>query len=257
MTTLALVSSFLDETLRHSEIPDYDRALNGLQLGNAGDLHRVAAAVDCSLETVRQAIAARADLLIVHHGMFWSGLQPLVDVSYERLRLAMANDLAVYSSHLPLDYHQELGNNVLLARRLDLALDSRFGRYQSLELGVSGPADLPTAELEARIRAFAEPLGTRVVGTPHTTDRRTRRWAILTGAGASTETLREAATRNVDTLIVGEGPHHTAVDAQERGMVVIYAGHYATETLGVQAVAAELERTFGLPWTFLHAPTGL
>ena len=93
--------------------------------------------------------------------------------------------------------------------------------------------------------------------TPVAAERRTRRWGLCTGAGASSDTLREAAERGIDTLVVGEGPHHTAVDAMERDIAVIYAGHYATETLGVQAVARHLERTYGLPWTFVHAPTGL
>ena len=87
--------------------------------------------------------------------------------------------------------------------------------------------------------------------------KRTLRWAIITGAGASSDSLREATATGVDTLIVGEGPHHTAVEAAELGLTVIYAGHYATETLGVCALAAHVEQVFGLPWSFISAPTGL
>jgi len=257
MTALSDVCRFLDEGLGTTEIPDYDRALNGLQLANGGTVHRVAATVDFSLDAVRQAVDAGAGLLLVHHGMFWGGLQPIVASHYERLHLAMTHDLAIYASHLPLDFHASWGNNALLAERLQLVPDGRFGRYRTFELGYTGSADLDTVELAARVRDFAEPLGTRVLTTAHAPGRRTRRWAIITGAGASSETLVEAAERGVDTLIVGEGPHHTAVEAQECGIVVIYAGHYATETLGVQALATELERTFALPWSFLHLPTGL
>lgn len=257
VTLLRNLSQFLDETLHVADIPDYDRALNGLHLANTGEVHRIVAAVDFSLETVRQAVAAKADLLIVHHGMFWNGIQPLVGIPYERIRLAVTHDLAVYASHLPLDYHETLGNNALLAAQLDLTVDSRFGRYRSIELGFSGIAEMLTADVAARIRTFAEPLGARVVMTPHDEGRRTYRWAIVTGAGASSDILQEATDRQVDTLIVGEGPHHTAVDALERQVVVIYAGHYATETLGVQALAAELRRIFNLPWSFIHVPTGL
>lgn len=257
MTALADLCRFLDEGLRTTEIPDYDRAMNGLQLSNGGTVSRVAAAVDFSLDAVRGAVDAGAGLLIVHHGMFWGGLQPIVARQYERLSLAMAHDLAVYSSHLPLDLHDAWGNNALLAKRLQMVPDGRFGRYRTLELGYTGSCDINTTDLSARVSAFAEPLGTRVLTTAHAPQRRTRRWAIITGAGASSESLEEATARGVDTLIVGEGPHHTAVEAQERGIVVIYAGHYATETLGVQALAAEVERTFGLPWSFLHLPSGL
>jgi len=257
LTPLADVSAFLDERLAVGDIPDYDRALNGLQLANLNGVRRVAAAVDFSLQTVREAIGLGADLLLVHHGMFWAGLQPIVSSHFERLQLAIAHDLAVYSSHLPLDYHVELGNNAQLAQALSLSCDGRFGRHGSLEIGVTGTADLDTLDLLDRVRAFSEPLGTHVVASSYLPSRRTRRWAILTGAGASSETLRKATERCVDTLIVGEGPHHTAIDARERDIVVIYAGHYATETLGVQALAAELQSVFSLPWTFVHAPTGL
>lgn len=95
------------------------------------------------------------------------------------------------------------------------------------------------------------------MATEHAADRRTRRWAMCTGAGASSQTLEEAAALGVDTLIVGEGPHHTAVDARETGLVIIYAGHYATETLGVTALAEHVGEKFGMDWTFIDAPTGL
>lgn len=257
MTRLVDVARLLDDRLAHSEVPDYDQALNGLQLANAGDVHRVAAAVDFSLVTVRLAVAAGANLLVVHHGMFWSGSQPLVASQYDRLRLAISHDLAVYASHLPLDCHPQLGNNVLLAERLGLVPGGGFGRFRSIEVGVMGSTDLLTTDLLERARAFAEPLGSRVTSSPFNPDRRTRRWGMITGAGASSDTLREAGRMDLDTLIVGEGPHHTAVEAADRGLVVIYAGHYATETLGVQAVAAELQRALALPWSFIHAPMGL
>lgn len=257
MTLLADIARYLDIRLGHPDIPDYDRALNGLQLSNAGDVHQVAAAVDFSLSTVRHALAARATLLLVHHGMFWSEPQPIIASRYERLQLAVTRDLAVYSSHLPLDCHPELGNNTLLAKRLGLVSDAGFGRFRAIDIGVAGSADLATTELLHRTRAFAEPLGSHVIASLFAPERRTLRWGILTGAGASSDTLREAQEQEIDTLIVGEGPHHTGVEAEERGLVVIYAGHYATETLGVQALAAELEQVFALPWSFVHAPTGL
>ena len=104
---------------------------------------------------------------------------------------------------------------------------------------------------------MAEREGGSVVAVGAETGRRTRRWGLCTGAGASSDTLREAATLGLDTLIVGEGPHHTGVEAQELGIAVIYAGHYATETFGVRALGQELGRAFHLPCTFVAAPTGL
>jgi dinuclear metal center YbgI/SA1388 family protein len=254
---LAEVVGYLDRELRTGEVPDYEVALNGLQLANSGSVSRIAAAVDFSADTVAGAVAGKASLLVVHHGMFWRGAQRLVGVWYARLRDAIAGDLAVYSSHIPLDIHPELGNNALLARQLELEADGTFGRYKGIDVGVMGGGNLSTTRLLERIRAFSSRYATNVVSTAFREDRRTRRWAIVTGAGADTDTLDEARERGVDTLIVGEGPHHTAVEAAEHGIVVVYAGHYATETLGVQALAARLGDNFGLPWTFVDRPTGL
>jgi putative NIF3 family GTP cyclohydrolase 1 type 2 len=114
-----------------------------------------------------------------------------------------------------------------------------------------------TDDLVRQTRAFAKEHGGSVVATPSAPGRRTRRWGICTGAGASTETLTEALSRGIDTLIVGEGPHHTAVQADDTGVVIIYAGHYATETLGVKALGESVARAFGLESVFIDAPTGL
>ena len=257
MTSLAEITGYLDKILRNSEIPDYDDALNGLQLAHVGPVRRVAAAVDFSLPSIREAVKGDANLLLLHHGMFWSGARPLVGPAFERMRLLISRDIAVYASHIPLDLHPRFGNNVLLARELELTPDSPFGVFRGVAIGCAGACDLPTTELFARLSAFAQPLGSTVISTSRDPARRTRRWAIITGAGASSSTLREAADSGVDTLIVGEGPHHSAVDAMERDIVVMYAGHYATETLGVRALAAEIEREFGIPWFAVSAPTGL
>jgi dinuclear metal center YbgI/SA1388 family protein len=262
MTTPAAVAlddvvRYLDDLLRTADVPDAEPALNGLQLANSGRVRRVAAAVDFSAQTVSAAVEAGADLLVVHHGMFWRGAQPLIGSGYHRLKMAIEADLAVYSSHIPLDIHPELGNNALLARALQLQADGRFGRYKGVEIGVSGPSDLSTGELAERVQRFASAYRTTVVHTPIPDGRRTQRLAIITGAGAGSDTLDEARERGVDTLIVGEGPHHSAVQAMEQGTAVIYGGHYATETPGVRALAERIARQFGVSHTFVDVPTGL
>ncbi|MFL5574592.1 MAG: Nif3-like dinuclear metal center hexameric protein [Gemmatimonadaceae bacterium] len=257
MPSLDDVVRHLDELLQTSETPDYGGALNGLQLENSGRVTRVAAAVDFSLRTVEGAVAEGADLLVVHHGMFWAGAQPLRGVPYRRLRLLLERDVAVYASHLPLDRHPALGNNALLARELGLDPAGEFARYKTIAVGVRGEADVATADLVARARTLAEREGGGVRATRFDDGRRTRRWAICTGAGASSDTVREALELGVDTLVVGEGPHHTAVEAGDLDLVIVYAGHYATETLGVRALARHLSTTFGVPWAFIAAPTGL
>lgn len=257
MATLAAISEFLDRTLRIAEIPDYPNAVNGVQLANLGDIHGVATAVDFSSASINGAVDSGAKLLIVHHGMFWSGVQPITDVRHQRLWTLITHDVAVYSAHLPLDVHPDLGNNALLAKRLGLTPSGGFARYQAIDVGVSGEAELHTRDIANRARALAEEFGGTLVATPFENDRITRRWGICTGAGADLSTLREAAQRGLDTLIVGEGPHHTAVEARELGIVVLYAGHYATETLGVRALGAMLADKFGLTASFIDTPTGL
>ena len=257
MPSLEPIARFLDDTLEIARIPDYPGALNGVQLANLGDIERIACAVDVSTTAIDGAIAAGAKLLIVHHGMFWGGPVPITGAHHRRLWSLMTHDVAVYAAHLPLDVHPLYGNNALLARRLGLQSSGGFARYQTIDVGLSGESEVPTATLAAAARTLAAEQGGQLVATPFSAGRLTRRWGICTGAGASSSSLREAAERGIDTLIVGEGPHHTAVEARELGIVVLYAGHYATETLGVRAIADALAAKFGLVSTFVPAPTGL
>jgi dinuclear metal center YbgI/SA1388 family protein len=259
MAALDQVVGYLDTELRTAEVPDFDGALNGLQLGNSGQVERVATAVDFSAQTVAGAVQSGADLLIVHHGMHWNGRQQIVGHVYDRLKAAIEGDLAVYATHIPLDLHPSLGNNALLARELGLAPTGTFGRYRGIEIGVMGgdDADLATASLFERLRTFAAGFRTTAVAVGVTDGRRTRRWAIITGSGAGQETLAEARERGIDTLIVGEGPHHSAVQAMEMGIAVLYGGHYATETLGVRALGEAVARRFSIPHAFVDVPTGL
>lgn len=254
---LAQIAEHLDAQLRTTEVPDYPNALNGIQVENTVLVHRVAVAVDASLQTIQGAIDADANLLVVHHGLFWSGVQPLRGRVYDRFRRLITNGIAVYSSHLPLDLHPTLGNNALFARALGLDPQEGFARFQSIMVGVAGNADIDTATLVERASNIAHGEGGALVTVGVVPGRRTKRWAVCTGAGASSETIREAAAAGIDTLLVGEGAHHTGVEAPELGIAVIYAGHYATETFGVRALGEEIERQFGLPWTFIAAPTGL
>ncbi|MEO8560472.1 MAG: Nif3-like dinuclear metal center hexameric protein [bacterium] len=255
--SLQEIAEHLDTVLHTKDVPDYPGAMNGIQVEHVGPVVRCAVAVDASLRTIDGAIERGATLLIVHHGLFWGGAQPLRGRAFERIRRLIAHDIAVYASHLPLDLHPMMGNNVLLAKELGLVSSGGFARYQGITIGVMGNADVETSALAARCSALAAREGGHLVSVGVEPGRRTRRWAICSGAGASSETLREAAALDVDTLIVGEGPHHTAVEAPELGIAILYVGHYATETLGVRAVGREVERAFGIPWSFIDAPTGL
>ena len=248
---LAAIVKYCDVLLRTREVGDYDGAVNGLQVENAGHVNCIAAAVDASLATVKLAVKAKADLLIVHHGLFWSPSHPWTGTKYELLRALRDHDLAVYSSHLPLDAHPRLGNNAQLCAALGLKKLRPFFESHGQTIGFRSAAKLSRAELALRL-AKATGAKPRVIpGGPTVC----RRIGVVTG-GAGGD-LKTAAGAGVDTFVTGEGPHWTYALAEELGVNVFYGGHYATETFGVKALAAQLGRKFGVSWVFLDHPTGL
>ena len=248
---LAAVIAYCDRILRIHKIGDYDGALNGLQVENRGEVTKIAAAVDAGLSTVKLAIDSGADLMIVHHGIFWNSRQPWTGKNYELLRLAVENDLAIYSSHLPLDAHPKFGNNVQLCKALGLAQLKPFFHSHGQNIGFKSQTKMPRDELAKRLeRATGFPPKIipgggemcRVIGV------------VTGGAGAE---LKAAARDGIDTFITGEGPHWTFGLAEELGLNVLYGGHYATETFGVKALAGHLAQRFKVPWEFLDYRTGL
>lgn len=245
------LTTYLDSYLRVADVPDYPPALNGLQLENAGSVTRVAAAVDASEASIHAAVEARCDLLLVHHGLFWDGNRPVTGRRYRRLKAALDAGLAIYSAHMPLDLHDEVGNNVVLSREVGLDVQGRFGDYEGVPLGVWGTLSIGREALAARLE---ELLGGRVQLLAGGAEEIERIGIITGGAGSMIDVARAAG---LDAFITGEGAHHTYFDAIEGGINVYYGGHYATETWGVRALAAHLSDRFGLPWAFLDLPTGL
>jgi dinuclear metal center YbgI/SA1388 family protein len=249
--SLTRLVAHCDRLLRTAEFTDWDGAANGLQVENAGAVTRIGAAVDASLATVRLALRARADLLLVHHGLFWTPSHPWTGRRYELLRLLLDHGLAVYSSHLPLDAHPRLGNNAQLAAALGLGKLQPFFQTKGQCIGFKTRARLRREELAGRLqRATGAPPKVIPAG-PAVCER----IGVVTG-GAGAE-LKQAVAEGVDTFVTGEGPHWTYALAEELRLNVLYGGHYATETFGVKALAAQLSRQFAVPWTFLDHPTGL
>jgi dinuclear metal center YbgI/SA1388 family protein len=255
--SLEVIGRYANKLLETETTGDYPNALNGVQLENRSTIKGIAAAVDFSSRSIDGAIATNCNLLIVHHGMFWAGLETLTGAAFRRVQRLIESDIAVYSSHLPLDRHPTLGNNALLASELGLSPTAGFARFENFFIGVSGESDIETSLLFARARQFAARHGGDARAPLVKEGRKTKRWAICTGAGATADTLKEASETGVDTLIVGEGSHWTGVHAEENDLVIIYAGHYASETLGVRALAQHLGERFNLPWHFVSAPTGM
>lgn len=245
------LAEYLDGLMRVRETPDYGNAWNGLQIANTGEVTRVAAAVDATEESIRAAAERGCNGLIVHHGLFWDGPGPITGRRYRRLKLALQNDIAVYSCHLPLDVHAELGNNVLLARELGVTVSGSFGSFEGMPTGVTGALQIRREALAARLDDL---LGSRVKLIPGGPEVNARVGIITGGAGSM---ISAAIDAGVDAFITGEGAHHTYFDAMEGGVNVYYAGHYATETFGVRALAAHVAERFELEWEFIDLPTGL
>lgn len=251
MADLAEIIAFLDQELRTNSITDYSGAMNGLQLANEGKVERIVAAVDASLPVIEKAAAGGPGLLIVHHGMFWQGPQPVTKAYYRKLKTAMDTGLAIYSSHLPLDLHPVFGNNVLLAQSVGLHEMEPFFEQKGQYLGVMGKWSGTLAEL---VNATENAVGGKVHVCPAGSQNVSKVGIVTGGAGSE---VAKAAAEGVDVFITGEGPHWSYSLAEEIGINLLYAGHYATETFGVRAIASEVARKFALPATFVDHPTGL
>jgi dinuclear metal center YbgI/SA1388 family protein len=251
--SLSEVVHYLDEYLRIGEIPDEPGAVNGLQVENHGEISQIVAAVDASQRTIDRVVqeSPPGALLLVHHGLFWDGNVALSGRRYRRVRALLDHDIAVYSAHIPLDVHPEVGNNAVLARQLDILDPVPFDTYRGIPFGAAGPLIMPRDALVARLADLLGGAVHLIAGGPETT---TRVGVITGGAGGR---IAAAAAAGLDTFITGEGAHHTTFDALELGVNVFYAGHYATETVGVKALAEHLGDRFKLPWSFHDHPTGL
>lgn len=242
---------FLDEWLRPDQFKDYPNALNGLQCENSGGLSRIAAAVDACEATIREAAGLGVDFLIVHHGLFWNGPGMWTGATYRKMRLLIEADMAIYSMHLPLDAHPEVGNNSLLAAALQLEDGEPFLATAGQPIGWRFSTELNREVLRGRLESAVGGAVHLAPGGPVVV----KKLGIATGGAGSS--IAQAAAEGVDTLITGEGPHWSFTAAEELGINLFYAGHYATETFGVKAVAARLAERSGLPWEFIDHPTGL
>jgi dinuclear metal center YbgI/SA1388 family protein len=240
-----------DALLKTKETEDYGGAANGLQVENRGGVTKIAAAVDASAATARLSVEQGADLLLVHHGLFWGPSHPWTGARYRLLKLLLDHNLAVYSSHLPLDAHPTLGNNAQLCSLLGLRKRERFFLSHGQHIGFKATAQLSREALVAKVERATKSQVRLVPAGPA----KCKRIGVVSG-GAGGD-LKIAADEGVDTFITGEGPHWSYAMAEELGINILYAGHYATEVFGVKALAAHLSRRFGVPWVFIDHPTGL
>jgi dinuclear metal center YbgI/SA1388 family protein len=242
---------WLDDYLDVARIEDYPKAWNGLQVEGKSEVFRIALAVDACLYSINEAVSRGADMLIVHHGLFWEQTAPVTRAYYRKLSAILSNNLALYSCHLPLDMHPEVGNNAQLARLLNLTITGDFGMIHGAPIGVYCDTDTTIEELSDNIEQTLQI-------TPYvmaTGPRKLRRIGIISGGAG--QMAPDAKAAGCDALLTGEGSHSNYFLAEEYEINLIFAGHYATETVGIKALGDILRQKFHLDTFFIDHPTGL
>ncbi len=242
------IVGFLDEFLKVDEWKDKSR--NGLQVEGKEDVNRVAFAVDACMEVFERA---KADMIVVHHGLIWDGIDYVRGIVRRRLKFLLENEISLYAVHLPLDAHPSIGNNVQILKALDLEPSESFGVYQGKEIGYIGFYDEPL-----HLNDVLEMIKSRI--NPNSTVLRfgkeeVKSVGVVSGIGSFA--LGEAMERGVDLFITGEQDHSVYHLAKEGGINVVFAGHYATETFGVKALMKVVGQEFDVDVFFIDVPTGL
>ena len=244
MPKLSDLVAYCDRRTRRGAFKDAPGACNGLQFANDGRVTKIGAAVDAGVVPFQKAVAAGIDFLIVHHGMYWDMPRPLTGPAYQRVTTLTRGNCALYSNHLPLDGHPELGNNAILARQLGLKRSRGFLVRDGEAIGCIAKSKLT----RAAIRKKLESLYPRVIAIEYGSAA-PREIAFCSGSGYSA--VPELLSSGVDTLITGELREDCFNRAQEEKLNLYLCGHYATEVHGVKALAAELAKKFRLPWEFI------
>lgn len=244
MARLEDLVSYCDRRTRRAAFKDAPGACNGLQVANRGRVRRLGAAVDAGLVPFQRAVAAGVDFLIVHHGLYWDMPRPLTGVMYERVATLIEGGCALYSSHLPLDGHPEIGNNALLARQLGLRRHAPFLVRDGEAIGCLARSRLTRAGLRARLERHYPRVVAIECGSA-------RPPAVAFCSGAGNSAVPELAAAGADTLVTGELREEWFNRAQEEKLNLYCCGHYATEVHAVRALAAELSARFRVPWEFI------
>jgi dinuclear metal center YbgI/SA1388 family protein len=242
---------YLDHYLRIGQIEDYGP--QGLQVEGGEEVTRIAFTVDAAMPCIEAAVKMGAQMQIVHHGLLWGKAEPIRGPLGRKIRRLLRNDINLYAAHLALDAHPEVGNNVELARLLDLTVDSWFHTVNGIDIGVvcNAGEDLTVSDLAATLKAL---LGVDPKVLAHGPEEISR-VAIISGHGIGG--AAEAASMGADTFITGETSHAHYYNALDYGLNVLFAGHYASETVGLKALGRHLNGRFGLETVFYDLPTGM
>lgn len=246
MVELSEIINWLDKLLNTKNIPDYPNAHNGLQVENDGHVSKVCASVDASLNAIKYAAENDVDLLIVHHGLYWQGVEMLQGAWKEKCKLLLDNNIAIYSSHIPLDIHPTHGNNALLAQSLGLKDIRPCIDWKGIKLGLAGKINIHRSELSSRLETLLDsPITTCLTGEEHLDEVH----IITGGAGSELTSVNQVGGKN---FITGEGSHWNMVYAEENEMNLFLAKHYLTETFGVKSLTNEVKNNFNVKNVEFH-----
>lgn len=243
--------SFLDAELDLSGFPK-DESANGLQIEGRENIRKIGIAVDACDSVFSKAAENNMDFILVHHGLIWGCMKSINGVLKKRIKSLLMNDISLYACHLPLDWHPEYGNNAQLLKILNIKKTGEFGEYHGKRIGYRGR----TAK-EFTLKSFTS-LIDRTLHTKSSSvnfGKKVRNVGVVSGGGWSA--IMDAEKFNVDTFLTGEPSHSAYTLAQEMQVNLVFAGHYATETLGVKAAGKLLSKKFGIAVEFIDHPTGL
>jgi len=245
------LKEYLDEILSIRTIDD--ESLNGLQVQNSGTVTTLGLAVDSSITVLKKAHEMGADALLVHHGLFWGKPVAMAGNLYERIRVLVDSDMALYAAHLPLDMHHKYGNNVGLVRTLGWTVTGNFGLYHGNEIGKYSSLSR-SINLEEVVFRLKTKLNCNPIIWPFG-EKKVKKIALVSGNGISL--IDDAIKIGADTMITGEPSHGYYWIAKETRLNVVFGGHYATETIGVKMLGKHLEKRFKIRCVFIDQPTGL
>ncbi|NPV50850.1 MAG: Nif3-like dinuclear metal center hexameric protein [Candidatus Methanofastidiosum sp.] len=243
--------SYMDDYLRVTEISDV--SINGLQIEGKKEVKKVCLGVDSSLEIFKEASKRKADLILVHHGLIWGGLKSIRGLVKERISYLLENGISLYAAHLPLDMHPEVGNNIGLIKILNLSDPEPFGAYHGLKIGFKGKYEKMKSVKEIS-KTLERALPAKIESFNFGPDK-IKSVGIVSGGGGSA--FEDCIKEEIDLFITGEPSHTIYHIAKEAGINLIFAGHYATEKLGVMALGKNIEDKYKIKTEFIDIPTGL
>lgn len=252
MAKLNDIVDFLDKYLETGKVSDV--SWNGLQVEGKSEVEKIAFAVDAGIDTFEKAVAEKADMVVVHHGLFWKTTNPsFIGVSKRRIDLLQKRGISLYASHIPLDKHKVVGNNAQLVKLLGAKIKDEFSQFDGQNIGWIGEFKNPILLKEIEKKLKSE-LNAECITLPFGKER-VKTIAICSGGGSYTEFF-EAISKKADLFLAGDRSElYTA--AKDNKINVIFAGHYATEIPGVKALSDIIRKKFKVEAVFIDTPTGL